>query len=243
VESGKSNVANVGVRTGAAGIGAYLTATLGPEAGAATAETLAQAGERLVGWLESRSRDRVARTLLGVREQLEDRVRKGATVQADLYDWQDEKSMALFELVVEAAARSAEDKKCEVIRNTYVSIAVDPAISTDDALLYVQRIRDSSWRQLVILQGLLTGNVGSTEITSPALAAEVTQLAETLGLIGIGQPGGGASPPSATWGGDGGLSLGEWTGTKLGRELARLGNLKETVPSSDLDALAETLLR
>jgi hypothetical protein len=155
VESMKRNAGKVGVRVGAAGVGAYLTATLGPEGGAAAAETLAQAGEAVVGWLAERSQGRVARTLLAVSEEAAGRRSRGESLREDLANPQSGDAAALFEAVVEAAAQSAEDRKCEVIANAYASIAFDPLMSIDDALLYVRRIQDSSWRQLVALQYLL----------------------------------------------------------------------------------------
>jgi hypothetical protein len=51
-------------RAGAAGVGALLTSTLGPEGAAATAEVLAQAGESALDWIDGRRGGRVARTLL-----------------------------------------------------------------------------------------------------------------------------------------------------------------------------------
>lgn len=256
MESGEAKAAKVAVRAGAASVGACLTATLGPEAGAAAAESLAQGAEALlVGWLDRRSTNRVRRTLIATSEKVKERRDRGEQVRGALKDPKNPESTALFEAVVATAAQSEEDRKCAVIANTYASIAVDPLISIGDALLYMRRIRGSSWRQLVALQFLLDGDrsdergkmaaagaEGEAQ-ASPALAAEMVELAETLGLVGIGEPGGYVGAPSATMGGGGFTtqSLANWTATGLGRELARLGELKNVVQSNDLDHLARGL--
>jgi hypothetical protein len=54
--------------------------------------------------------------------------------------------------VIDAAARGIEEKKRDLLANVHASVAVDPAISVDDALLYPRRIRAASWRQLVALR-------------------------------------------------------------------------------------------
>jgi hypothetical protein len=46
----------------------------------------------------------------------------------------------LLEVVVEAAARSAEERKCEVIPNLYSAVLFDPETTVADTLLYLQRI-------------------------------------------------------------------------------------------------------
>jgi hypothetical protein len=108
--------------------------------------------------------------------------------------------------VIEAAAQSVEDRKCAVIANVYASIAFDSSITIADALLYVERIRACSWRQLVALQFLqaggrererivAAGQEGAIDI-APALSAEFSELGLTLELIGAGIPGGRVSNPS-----------------------------------------------
>jgi len=79
---------------------------------------------------------------------------------------------------------------------------------------------------------------------TPALQVELAELAEGLGLIGIGQPGGGVSPPFATWGSGMGVTsstVTSMTGTALGRDLARLGNLEDVVQVSELENLTANL--
>jgi hypothetical protein len=92
------------------------------------------------------------RTLVAVAERIKGQRKRGAIVRDDFADSANGDAAALFEAVVAAAAQSAEDRKCEVIANVYASILTEPHISIDDALLYLRRIRGSSWRQLVALQ-------------------------------------------------------------------------------------------
>jgi hypothetical protein len=138
------------------------------------------------------------------------------------------------------------------LANVYASLAFDPTPSIDDALLYVRRVRDASWRQLVSLQYLaddsrseerelaaVEGEEGNSRASVP-VAAEMEELAETLGLVGVGQQGGGVSPPAGTMGGGGFYtsSLARWQPTAIGREIARLGRLSEVAATSEIAEVA-----
>lgn len=242
-------------RVGAASAGALLTSTLGPEAGAATVEVLAQAGESAVGWLDGRRSGRVERTLKAVSDLVAERRAAGENVRADFADPENGDAAALFEAVVAAAADSAEDRKCTVLAYLYASLAFDTTSSIDDALLYVRRIRDASWRQLVALQYLaddsragerelaaVKGGEGDAKAAAP-MAAEMEELAETLGLVGAGQPDGSVAAPTGTLGGGGfnTSSLSRWKPTALGRRIAALGHLAEVVADSEIDDVAGRL--
>jgi hypothetical protein len=163
--------------------------------------------------------------------------------------------MPVFEAMIDAAARSNEDRKSEVIANAFVSIAFDPGISIADALLYLDRIRACSWRQLVALQYLqaggrgqerellaVTGEEGDIDI-APALSAEFSELGSTLELVGAGLPGGRVSNPRSTFGGAQMTtkSVASMTPTILGREVIRLGRLDQVVGDAELDEIARGL--
>jgi hypothetical protein len=242
-------------RAGAASAGALLTSTLGPEGAAATAEVLAQTGESAVGWLDDRRSGRVERTLTAVSDQVAERRAAGEIVREDFADPDNGDAAALFEAFIDAAVDSAEDRKCVVLANLYASLAFDGSASIDDALLYVKRVRDASWRQLVALQYLadesrtnerelagVKGEEGDAKAAAP-MAAEMEELAETLGLVGVGQEGGAVVAPTGTMGGGGFYtgSLSRWKPTAIGLEIASLGRLSEIVADSEIDDVAQCL--
>jgi hypothetical protein len=141
------------------------------------------------------------------------------------------------------------------VANLYASLAFDTASSIDDALLYVRRIRDASWRQLVALRYLMAdsrlkeresaavqGGEGDAKASAP-LTAEMEEMAETLGLVGVGQSDGSVTAPTGTLGGGGFYtsSLARWAPTAIGREIAALGRLAEVVADSEVDDVARRL--
>jgi hypothetical protein len=242
-------------RVGAAGVGGLLTATLGVEGAAATSEALAQAGELAVGWLDERRGGRVERTLAAVSDQVVKRRAGGESVRLDFADPENGDAAALFEAVVAAAADSAEDRKCAVVANIYASLAFDNNSSIDDALLYIRRVRDTSWRQLVALQYLadesrteerelaaVKGEEGDAKASAP-VAAEMEELAEALGLVGVGQEGGSVVAPTGTMGGGGFYtsSLARWRPTAVGEEIARRGCLSQVIGDSEINEVAGRL--
>lgn len=259
VESRKGKAAGVFARVSAASIGSGLTAVLGPEAGAAVAASISEAATAAIGWLEERAMQRVSDTLTAVSDEVARRIEAGEKVRDDFSGGDAGPGVPVFEAVIEAVARSAEDRKCVVIANALVSIAFAPAISIDDALLYVRRIRDSSWRQLVTLQYLQAddraderrriasrdeeGNQEGLDEIAPALSAELSELAGTLELIGAGIPGGRIQNPSNVFGGGqvSSQSVARLTPTALGREIARIGDLEHVVREDELDELAASL--
>jgi hypothetical protein len=255
MESGKEKAVQAGVRIGAAAAGGWLSTVLGPEAGPAVAETISEAGVAAVGFLGDRKGKRVSRTLIEISDEAATRIAAGEEVRTEIADPESDDATALFEAVIEAAAQSVEDRKCAVIANVYASIAFDSSITIADALLYIERIRACSWRQLVALQFLqaggrvqererivAAGQEGDIDI-APALSAEFSELGLTLELIGTGIPGGRISNPSTTFGG-GQLttqSVAAMTPTAVGRELIRLGKLEDEVGEDELDALGRAI--
>jgi hypothetical protein len=255
MESDREKVIEAGVRIGSAAAGGWLSTVLGPEAGPAIAETISEAGIAAVAFLGDRKSERISQTLIDISDEAAKRLAAGETVRSDIADPENDGALALFEAVIEAAAQSVEDRKCAVIANVYASIAFEPSISVSDALLYIERIRACSWRQLVALQFLQAGNrdqernrivaagqEGDIDI-APALSAEFSELGLTLELIGSGIPGGRISNPSTTFGG-GQLttqSVAAMTPTAVGRELIRLGKLEEEVAEDELDMLGRDL--
>jgi hypothetical protein len=244
------------VRIFAAGTGAYLSAVLGSEAGATTAQTLSEIGEALVGFLAGREERRIARTLGRVNQEVVRRVDAGEVVKEEIADPQGEGSAEIFESVVEAAARSIEERKCDVIANLYVSIAFDRSVSIDDALLYLRRVRASSWRQLVALRYFededrraeremigMAGAEGDARI-HPVLGIELSELAgRGLEFIGIGQEGGAVADPASTFGGGTitSRSVSRIRATGLGETVSRLGKIAEVVTEAELDEIARDL--
>lgn len=251
----KGEIARSGVRISGVTVGATLSQVLGPEAGAATAQTFTELGELLVGRLEAWEQRRVARTLRSVKEKVARRKEEGEVVRPEIADPEREDARTVFEVVVDAAARSIEEKKCEVIANVYASIAFDSAVSMSDALLYLRRVREASWRQLVALRYFevperqeereLIGVAGSegTARIHPALGVELSEAGRSLELIGIGQPGGAVANPSNVM--DGGqittASVNRLRATGLGETISRLGRLAEVVGEGELDEIARDL--
>lgn len=240
------------VRVGAPAAAPLLAATIGPEGAAAVSEAIAQVGEQAVGWLDERRGGRIKRTLEDASEQIADRRDHGDVVRGDWSDPQNGDAAALFEAVVAAAADSAEDRKCAVIANIYASLAFDAEPTIDDALLFIRRVREASWRQLVCLAYIgdegrreerelaaVRGNEGQA-VARSLLAAEMVELAEALGLVGVSQENGPAVQPSATLGGGGFYtsSLAKWVPTALGHAVIGLGQLSAAVTDRDLDEVA-----
>jgi hypothetical protein len=251
----RGELARAGARIGSQSLGAYLGTIMGPEAGAAAGQALSEIAEGVVDRWQDRARERVARTLLQARAQIKGKEEGGEEIRSDLTDRNNEAAIALFESVIEAAAESAEQRKCEVIANLYASVASDPSISIEDALLYLSRVRDCSWRQLVALRYVeaedrreeretigAAGADGNARI-HPALGAELSELARAQELIGIGQDGGSVANLSNVMNG-GGITSGSATrlrATGLGETVSRLGRLGDLVTPEELDAITRDL--
>jgi hypothetical protein len=251
----KGRALTIAARVAAAGSGAFLTTLLGPAGGAAAAQALAELGDGLVGALIDWEWRRIQRTLTGFKDQVDERVASGEQVRKEIADPDSPGAIPVFESVIETAARSIEEKKCDLIANFYASVAFDPAVSPQDALLYLRRIRAASWRQLVALryfeddtrqqereQIAVAGDEGDAKI-HPALEAELSEAARTLELIGIGQDGGSVANPSNTMGGGQIISSSarRVRPTGLGETISRLGRLAELVGAEELDAIAADL--
>jgi hypothetical protein len=240
------------VRVSTAAAAGYLTKVFGPEMGASAGETLALAGEGVVGLLEQKEQSRIARTLIQVHEEVMRRTASGETVRDLIADSQGEDAVAVFEAVVEAAARSNEERKCEVVASLYASVAFDDSVSVGDALLYVRRVQDASWRQLVAIHYFdhrVQAGKGVDVVTGrrvmrgqPALGAELNALRGALGLLEFGEE---REEELAMWAGmpDGFASAGPQVVhlTDLGRALHRLGRIAEVVSSSALDDFASEI--
>jgi hypothetical protein len=251
----KGKILRGGLRVASASAGAALSQVIGAEAGAATAQTITELGEALVGRLEEWEQRRVARTLGQVNQEVVERQGRGEVVRPEIADPDSQGAKEIFEAVVDAAARSIEERKCQVIANLYSSIAFDPDIGISDGLLYLRRVRDASWRQLVALRYLeaperqeeremigVAGSEGTARI-HPALGVELSEAGRSLELIGIGQPGGSVANPSNVM--DGGqittASVNRLRATGLGETISRLGRLAEVVNEAELDEIARDL--
>jgi hypothetical protein len=252
----KGRALSIATRIAAAGSGTYLAMLLGPAGGAVTAQALGELGDTLVGKLIDWELRRVQRMLTGVKTQIDERVSSGEQVREELSDPDSPGAQAVFESVVEAAARSIEEKKCDLIANFYASVAFDRTIPIDDALLYLRRVRAASWRQLVALRYVedetrtrereLIGVAGAEGDASihPALGIELSELAgRGLELIGIGQDDGSVSDPSSVFGGGTITSrtVARLRATGLGETISRLGHLADLVTKEELDAIAADL--
>jgi hypothetical protein len=248
-------LARAGVRIGSAGLGGYLSTVFGPEAGASVAQSVSEAGEAVVGFLEQRSKERVTATFQRLSTEVAERVQSGERVRGDHTDPDSEEAAAVFEAAVQAAARSAEERKCEVVANLYASIAFDRSVSVADALLLFRRVDESSWRQLVALQYFsakdrqreresisVAGSEGHAQIRW-VLEAELSELGRGLELVGFVQKDGAVANPSSTFGGGQivASSFSKVGPTGLGRTLARLGRLADVVTDEDFDSLRNDL--
>jgi hypothetical protein len=254
-EDRSAELARAGARIGSQSLGVYLGSIIGPEAGAAIGQAVSEAAEAAVGVWQQRAQERVKRTLLLVRELMQQREADGEIARDDLGDGDNESAVALFESIVEAAAESAEERKCEVIANLYASVAFEPAVSIEDALLYLRRVRECSWRQLVALRYVededrqqereaigAAGTEGDARI-HPALGAELSELARAHELVGIGQEDGSVANPSNVLNG-GGIttkSAPDLRATGLGETVSRLGQLAGLTNNDELDAIARDL--
>lgn len=251
----KGRVLDIATRVAAAGSGAYLATLLGPAGGAAAAQALAELGENLVGALVKWEWRRINRTLVEFRGQVEERCAAGEEVREDISDPDSPAARSVFEAVIEAAARSDEEKKCDLIANFYASVAFDPAVSPADALLYLGRIRAASWRQLVAMRYFedesrkqerqmigAAGAEGEARV-HPALEAELSEAARTIELIGFGQDGGAIANPANVMGGGQIISssAAKIRVTGLGQTISRLGRLAQLVNEEELNAIAVDL--
>lgn len=251
----KADLARAGLRIAGGGIGAYLGTVFGPEAGAMVAQSLSEASDALVGRLESNEKLRLERTLLQINREVSQRQQEGSEVRPEIVDGNSPEAIALLETVVEAAARSIEEKKAAVVGNMYASIAFDDDVSISDALLYVRRVREASWRQLVALRYFevedrleerqaigVAGGEGSVRI-HPALGVELAEVGRGLELIGLGQKDGSVANPANTMGGGQitSNSVLHLRATGLGETISRLGRLEELVSNDELDAIARDL--
>jgi hypothetical protein len=249
----KGRALTIASRIAAAGSGTYLAMLLGPAGAAAAVGALSELGDALVGKLIDWESRRVNRMLIGVKSQIDERVSSGDEIREELSNPDNPGAQAVFESVVEAAARSIEEKKCDLIANFYASVAFDRTIAVDDALLYLRRIRASSWRQLVALRYVedksrtrereLIGAAGAEGDASihPALGIELSELAgRGLELIGIGQDDGSVSDPSSVFGGGTITSqtVVRLRATELGESISRLGHLADLVTNEELDTIA-----
>jgi hypothetical protein len=251
-----AGVVRAAIRVGAAALDGAFSKLLGPEAGGATAQALAEIGETLVGFVERRAQQRVALTLKATSEELATRRTNGQPVRAEIGDLENDAARSLFESVVEAAAESSEEKKCLLIANFYANVGTDETVSIDDALLYLRRIRAASWRQLVALRYFeddrraeereLIGAAGAEgdAVIHFALGIELSELAgRGLEFIGFGQEGGGVTDPASTWGGGTitSQSVALIRPTGLGETVSRLGELADIVSMDELDGIAADL--
>jgi hypothetical protein len=89
---------------GAAALEGAFSKILGPEAGGASAQALAEIGETLVGYVESRAQQRVARTLQATSEEIASHRAEGRGVRSEIRDLQNDGALSLFESVVRAAS-------------------------------------------------------------------------------------------------------------------------------------------
>ncbi|HSS43476.1 MAG TPA: hypothetical protein VLK37_13115 [Solirubrobacterales bacterium] len=209
----------------------------------------------MVGRLEAWEQERVARTLSQVNEEVVKREENGEEVRPEIADPDSEGAKTVFESVVDAAAHSIEERKCEVIANLYTSIAFDASVSISNALLYVKRVREASWRQIVALRYFedpdrrqerdqigVAGEEGDVRI-HPVLSVELAEAARSLELIGLVQQDGSVANPANTLGGGqitsgSVLHLGP---TGLGATVSRLGRLSDVVTTAELDEIASAL--
>ncbi len=258
VEAGRrgAGIVRAGIRVGAAALEGAFSTTLGPEIGGASAQALAEVGETLVGYVESRAQQRVARTLRATSDEIASRRANGQEVRPEIGDLRSDGARSLFESVVEAAAESSEEKKCRLISNFYADVAIDEQVSVDDALLYLRRIRAASWRQLVALRYFedpdrkrereLIGAAGAEgdAVIHAALGIELSELAgRGLEFIGFGQEGGAVADPASTFGGGTitSNSVARIRATGLGETVSRLGRLADIVSTDELDAISVDL--
>lgn len=250
-------LARAGARIGGAAAGGFLSAVLGPEAGAGAGQALSELGETLVTYaLDQRPRDRVLRVLGRAAEQVEERRAAGEEVRPEIADAESEDAAAVFEAVVDAAARSFEEKKGEAIANFYASVAFDSSVSIPDALLYLRRIRSASWRQLVAMRffeaeerreerELIQVPLSEGDaFIHPPLRDELSELFRALDLLGIEDNEGNVNNPSDIWGGgNASTSTSDVRLTSLGVAVSRLSRLNELITAEELDEIAADLHR
>lgn len=253
--SRKGGILRGGIRVSGALVATWLSKLLGPGAGSVAAQTFVEAADVLVGALEGRERDRVASALEETYEKVRAGVEEGKRIRPEIVDPESEQALAIFETVVDAAARSIEAKKCRVISAIYASIVLDDEISPEDGLLYLRRVREASWRQLVALRYCedaereeererigAAGGEGDIRI-SPVLSMELSEASRSLELIGIRQTDGSVVNPSNVMNGGqiSSASVTRLAPTGLGMTISRLGRLDEFVTAAEMNAIASAL--
>jgi hypothetical protein len=250
-------LAKSGIRIGAAAAGGYLGTILGPDGGSGAGQALSEVGESLVVYvIDRRQKDRVAGVLQRSVEQIEARRDAGEEVREEIDDLGREDAAAVFESVVDAAARSFEGKKAEAIANFYAEVAFDESVSIADALLYLRRMRDCSWRQLLSLcffesddrreeRELVSVSLaeGDAHIHS-TLEDELQEMLRAFRLLGVEAKDGRVNDPSDIYGGSTALTrIGNIRPTSLGSAIVRLSRLEEFVTDDELDEVAVDLHR
>jgi hypothetical protein len=251
------DLAKSGIRIGAAAAGGYLSAALGPEGGTGAGQALSELGESLVDYVfEHRQKDRVGAVLRHSVGQMEGRRGAGEEVREEIGDLGRDDAAAVFEAVVDAAARSFEGKKAVATANFYAEIAFDESVSVADALLYLRRIRDASWRQLLALSFFASEErreereliqvslaEGDAHI-HPAFEDELSEMLRALGLLGVADNEGGINDPSDIWDGSKAVTeTGKLRPTSLGAAVVRLSRLEEIATAAELDGIAADLQR
>lgn len=147
----------VGLVGGPAGV------IVGVFAGSVVGNVLERAGKEIKDRLLSKSEEKKIQTVYDLtREKIQKRMGEGKSVRNDGFFSNDERSGAdeVFEGLMFAAQKEAEEKKLPYMANLFSNIAFDKTISREEANQLIKVAQEVSYRQLVIMQIIIFFQLG-----------------------------------------------------------------------------------
>jgi hypothetical protein len=238
----------VKIVSGAAGAGA--TALAGnPLAGVGTSIAASQAGTGLLGAFLDRGDDLALLTMEHAANRFEERKKAGDTPRPDPFEGTP--AVEAVAATIKAAANTVEDRKTRLIGSLLASSQYEKDFPVGDLLHFLGLLEDLSWRQALALAYFVDesrqadrtliaagGSKGVRQIR-PVLEAELAELAEVHGLIGVVvvDGGGRVAKPTAVYGGTPivAANLDKVGPTGFGRTLYRLAEMNGEIGADDLD--------
>ena len=249
----KSTTESVGelvlkIAAGAAGVGA-TTLTGNPLAGVGTGVGVDKGGQGLLGFFLHRGDSLAALTMNHAAGRFEERKMAGEKPRSD--GFKGKSAIEAVAATIKAAANSVEERKARLIGSLLASSEFEDDFPIDDLLRFLGLLEALPWRQALALsyfadesrQSARTliaagGGEGGRQIR-PVLEAEIAELAEVHGLIGVVVVGDddGVAKPNAVYGGTPivAANLDKVSLTGFGLTLYRLSEMEMEITAKDLD--------